>query len=313
MLLSMRIVTLCALVLLVTGGAVPASARVQVLRDHDALLGALLRPHRAGTRYRFGPRLTDLADLSAQSITLQNRALLGQLGFLRTLSLHRSRVGDLRPLATFRRLERLDLGHTDVRSVAPLAALPRLAELSLAFTSVTDLAPLRRCVALRALDLTGTAVPDLSALAGLTLDRLTLGRRGPGPLLDASPLAAVDTVIVAEAPPGVDLTPLARVKVRRLVLDGQPVRSLRGLEGHATLAELSLRRTAVPVAEVRALLRASPRVAVVLPDGRRVGRTITYVLVRPDPRDFPCLRGGPPCESDYFGPVKRPVERFVMP
>lgn len=304
---------LSALVLLVTGSAPPAAARVLVLRDHDALLGALLRPHRAGTRYRFAPPLTDLADLSAQSITVRNRTLLGQLGFLRTLSLRRSRVGDLGFVAALRRLERLDLGHTDVRSLAPLAALPGLTEVSLAFTAVTDLAPLKRCAGLRDLDLTGTPVPDLSALAGVTLERLTLGRRGPGPLLDASPLAAVDTVIVAEAPPGADLAPLARVKVRRLVLDGQPVRSLRPLVGHASLLELSLRGTAVPVAEVRALLRARPQVAVVMPDGRRVGRTVTYVLVPPDPRDYPCLRGGPPCARDYFGPVKRPVERFVRP
>jgi hypothetical protein len=123
----------------------------------------------------------------------------------------------------------------------------------------------------------------------------------------------VDTVIVAEAPPGADLAPLARVRLRRLVLDGQPVRSLRPLVGHATLLDLSLRGTAVPVAEVRALLRARPRVAVILPDGRRVGRVLAWKLVAPDPRDYPCLRGGPPCATDRFGPRRVPVETFVMP
>jgi hypothetical protein len=46
--------------------------------------------------------------------------------FMRALTLSRTDVADLAPLARFVHLERLEVSSTRVRDLAPLAALPRL-------------------------------------------------------------------------------------------------------------------------------------------------------------------------------------------
>lgn len=296
------------------GAAAPsARARTVDVPDHDTLVRLLLRPHAPGVRYRIGPGLAAREELDAEWLRLRNMALLRQLGFVRTLSLRRATVPSFGFLLAMPRLERLDLSRTAIRSLAPLARAVGLTELDLADTPVIDLRPLARMRHLRELDLSGTAVTDLSPLAGRRLRRLTLGRPGRWSLPDLSRLGAVGTLTLRHVVPGLDLAPLRRVRLAELALEGTTVRDLSALAAHPTLDRLSLRRTRVSVAAVRALLRRSPALRVVMPDGRVVGRVTVFREVAPDPRDYPCLVGAGPCLSESFGPQRVRATRFVMP
>ena len=69
-----------------------ARSRATTIQNHKGLLGALLRPHRAGARYRFSARLKGRAELDAEWMALRNLPLLRSLTWLRTAALHRARV-----------------------------------------------------------------------------------------------------------------------------------------------------------------------------------------------------------------------------
>jgi Leucine-rich repeat (LRR) protein len=295
------------------GMAPVAHARTVDIPDHDALVRLLLGPHVPGARYRIAPALAARGELDAEWLRIRNRALLAQLGFVRTLSLRRATVGSFAFLSRMPRLERVDLSRTVIRSLAPLGRASTLRELDLADTSVTDLTPLAGLAGLEELDLSGTRVTDLTPLRGRGLIRLTLGRAGPWALPDLRPLGAVTTLTLRHAPAGLDLAPLRALRLAELVLDGTAVRNIAALAAHPTLTRLSLRHTGVPVASVRALLGRSPGLRVVMPDGRVVGRVVVWRRVAPDPADTPCLVGQGECTREAFGPRLVPSHRFVMP
>lgn len=66
---------------------------------------------------------------------------IGQLTGLQSLSLRKSRITDLAPLAGMTGLQSLDLGGTLITDLAPLAGMKRVRELWIDNTNVTDLRP----------------------------------------------------------------------------------------------------------------------------------------------------------------------------
>lgn len=166
---------------------------------------------------------THVADLAA----------LPSLGRLRTLGLSDSRLGD-----DLARLCRAAPGLTTLitsrcgwlTDLRPLTALP-LTELHIArCENVTDFEPLSSLAGLHTLNLSGTRVRDLGALRGLSklselwLDDCT-GLEDLGPLAS---LPALRLLHLRDAPPGLDLTPLAAN--RRLAVSIRAGQDVQGAE-----------------------------------------------------------------------------------
>lgn len=307
--------TLPALGLLAVGLALGprAQARTVTVNDHETLVGHLLRPPVPGLEVSFGPALVARAELDADGLHLRNTPLLGRLTFLRTLSLRRARVSSFGFLSAMPRLERVDLSATTIRSLEALRLATRLQELDLSDTAVRDLGPLAGLAHIAHLDIAGTRVTSLGPLRGRRLVRLVLGGRGAWALPDLRALSDVGTLVLREAPRGLDLQPLRTLRVAALDLGALAPPHLDALRDHPTLERLVLGSTRVPLDAVRALLRGSPRLQVVLPDGRTVGRVLESREAPPDPRDYPCILGVGPCAEERFGPRRIPRYRFILP
>lgn len=84
-----------------------------------------------------------------------------------SLSLARTRVEDIRPIAGLEKLKTLDLSRTPVASITPLARLTRLTSLDLRESLVVDVRPLAGLIHLQNLDLRATRVRDLTPIAHL--------------------------------------------------------------------------------------------------------------------------------------------------
>lgn len=101
-------------------------------------------------------------------------ALLKQLT---ELNIGRTMVSDLTPLSDLQLLEVLEVDGTGVSDIAPLTRLYKLQYLNLRYTAVSDLTPISGLISLLGLDLEGTPISDISPLSGLTsLSALYLGR-----------------------------------------------------------------------------------------------------------------------------------------
>jgi len=301
------------LILLAQGlGGADAQARTLRIDDHSRLVRTLMQRHRPGTRYRIGARLRAKGDLDADWIAIRNTTLLRQLTWLRSLSLSRATVPGFAFLKRLIRLERLDLSKTRISSVRPLAGLTRLRQVDLSSTRVRDLSPLVRCTSLMDLRLSETRVRDLSVLRSTTLSRLELGSRKMTRLPNLS-ILVVDTLVITDAKPRLDFTPMAKAQVTRLVLDATGVTQLKGLASHPNLRAISLRRTRVTLQTIRALLKKNRALQVVTPKGRTVGRVVQWVQARPRLSNYPCLLGTGACTRETFGWERRRIVRWIAP
>jgi Leucine-rich repeat (LRR) protein len=288
-------------------------ARQVQVTSHEELIGLLLRPPTPGLEVRLAPGLRSRAELDGDGLRIRNERLLASLTHLRTLSLRRASLPTFAFLAAMPLLERVDLSATSIRSLEGLRKAKSLRELDISDTGVVDLIPLADLAHLERLDLSGTRVRDLEPLRGRRLSRLVLGGRGAWALPDLSPLAGVEILILRGAPRRLDLEPLRSLPLGALHLDGMVEPRLDALADHPTLERLVLTGSKVSLGSVRALLRRSGRLGVVLPDGRAVGRVVAFRPRPPDPRDYPCLVGAGSCAREGFGPRREPVFRFVMP
>jgi len=301
------------LFLLVSGlGGSSLQARTLRIDNHSKLVQTLMERHRPGTRYRIGSVLKAKGDLDADWIAIRNVTLLGQLTWLRSLSLSRATVPSFTFLKRLKRLERLDLSKTRISSVRPLTGLTRLRQLDLSSTRVHDLRPLAKLASLMDLRLSETRVSDLTPLRLVSLARLDLGspRMVRPPNLST---LSVDTLVITDAGPRLDLTPLARARIDKLVLDATAVKQLRGLAKNSSLQVISLRRTPMKIQTIRALLAQNRTLQIITPKGRTVGRQITWVRSPPRLSNYPCLQGQGPCTRESFGQERRRVVHYITP
>lgn len=105
--------------------------------------------------------------LSLRRTSISDLRPLAKLTALQWLALGETQVSDLAPLAGLTALQWLDLGGIEVSDLTPLARLTVLEWLNLGLTPVSDLNPLPDLKALRWLHLSGTRVDDITRLAGL--------------------------------------------------------------------------------------------------------------------------------------------------
>ena len=147
------------------------------------------------------PHWNQLVNVPIGSMALDD-AKLNELGFLRDfklreLSINRTTVTDLRPLAGMP-LKSFSAENTPLADIKPLEGMP-LETLRIGDTKVMNLQPLRK-LPLKNLSMAGCqGARDLAALSGLRLVQLDLSRT-----------------------PVEDLTPLAQMPLKELVLDGCP-------------------------------------------------------------------------------------------
>ncbi len=139
---------------------------------------------------------------------------------LKQLDLNGHRGTDLKPLATMKTLEWLDLGGTTVRDISPLAGRP-----------------------LKWLNLEGTKVVSLSALKGAPLQFLNLNnvKVSDVSVLTGMPLVTnlMDKTLVRE------ITALKGMRLQHLSCFKSPVQDIAALEKMTSLRYLDLRGTAI--------------------------------------------------------------------
>ncbi len=196
------------------------------------------------------------------------------------LDLRGTSVSDLGPLRGMR-LTGLKIDSLDVSDLGPLSGMP-LKELTMSWVPVESVEALRACP-LETLDATASGVLDYLPLFGRPLKNVRLGY-GSGRVdlrfLQASP---VEVLTLDHA--GVrDLGPLKGRPLKELDLTGNPVESLKVLEGmkleRLTLHSVDSLRGTAPLGTLSSLqeLTFSWRVPRWLPDELRSSRTLKKVM-----------------------------------
>ena len=156
---------------------------------------------------------------------------------LKFLTIDRSEVSDLTPLAELENLESLSIVRSEVSDLTPLAGLKNLRDLKLRSNRITDLTPLAGLVNLELLLLTQNQIVDLTPLAGLiNLRRLQLNHNQ---IEDISPLRGLVNLqhLQLQHNQIVDISPLRgllSLKVLNLgenpIIDLTPIYGLVGIE-----------------------------------------------------------------------------------
>ncbi len=212
-----------------------------------------------GTWWRDGQ---DKAHLAASDLAPNQHAHqlihLQRFPGLRLLSVSRTDISDLSPLAGLSALQSLDCWSTRVSDLGPLAGLSALQSLDCTGTKVSDLSPLAGLSALQSLDCTGTKVSDLGPLAGLSalqsLDCSYTQVSDLGPLAGLSALQLLYCIGTQVS----DLGPLAGLSaLQSLDCSGTHVSELGPLAGLSALRSLYCWNTQVselgPLAGLSAL------------------------------------------------------------
>lgn len=212
----------------------------------------ILRAYLSGERDSLIERLGCLAERWARGdvdfLYLDGTAIadvgpLSRLRALKVLSLERTRVTDLSPLAGLTNLGFLYLDGTGVSDLSSLAALGGLELLSLENTRVGNLDPLAGLTGLQVLSLENTPVTNLRPLAGLrALKVLFLGHTA---VRDLRPLAALTGLreLRLEGTQVADLTPLRGLDgLQVLFLQDTPVSEIEIWRLKARLPELHISR-----------------------------------------------------------------------
>ena len=142
----------------------------------------------------------------------------------RGISLWRSQISDLEPLASLTTLEWLDLEFTRVSDLLPLAKLTSLSWLNLVRTEVSDVDPLSNLTALKYLGLAFAPVSEIDPIGNLKeLQQLDLAFTS---VLRLEPLSML-------------------TELKSLLLTGTQISDIRPIASLAELEELDLSRTRV--------------------------------------------------------------------
>ena len=111
------------------------------------------------------------------------------------LSIARSEVSDLTPIAELENLHTLKLFNNRISDITPLAGLVNLEVLQLQNNQILDISPLTGLVNLKELNLSGNPIVDFTPIYGLTgIETLRLGLAGSGIPLDSEVLQRLNPV-----------------------------------------------------------------------------------------------------------------------
>lgn len=162
------------------------------------------------------------------------------------ISLDKTSITDLGPLANLTALMRLDFNRTPVTQLLPLSRLTAIRSLSLDETSVTDLAPLSGLIKLENLYLDRTPIADLAPVAELFgLRRLSLSKSAVTDLGPVARLVALETLYLKQTAV-TDLAPIAGlIMLRRLALNQTAITDLAPIASLFRLEFLSLSKSAI--------------------------------------------------------------------
>ena len=135
----------------------------------------------------------NLKGLTISRSEVSDLAPLAGLENLQALKLNNNRITDISPLSGLVNLQHLELHDNQIVDISPLAGLTRLQDLRLNRNEVVDITPLSGLVNLRYLELQGNQISDITPLQGLVnLEGLRLGRN---PITDFTPLYGLAGVI----------------------------------------------------------------------------------------------------------------------
>lgn len=137
---------------------------------------------------------------------------LAGLENLQALKLNYNRITDISPLSGLVNLQRLELHDNQIVDISPLAGLIGLQDLRLKSNEVVDISPLSGLVNLRHLELHGNQISDISPLQGLVnLEVLNLGGN---PITDFTPLYGLPRVTVGISGLSIDFETFQRLNQR---------------------------------------------------------------------------------------------------
>ncbi len=132
-------------------------------------------------------------------------------------------ITDIRSLAAFKNLNKLELMFQSVSDISALAGLSKLQYLSLGGNQITDFSPLSGLTEMDSLQIWGNQASDLSPLAGMT--KLKVLMIGGCPVTDISVVANFKELIILDITtcPISDISALAGLPLRQLKLSGCPI------------------------------------------------------------------------------------------
>jgi Leucine-rich repeat (LRR) protein len=137
-------------------------------------------------------RFPGLRLLSVSRTDISDLGPLAGMGALQSLYCVGTQVSNLAPLERLSTLQSLDCLDSQVSDLGPLAGLTSLQSLHCSYTKVSDLGPLAGLTGLQKLDCSETQVSDLGPLAGLT--SLQSLRCGGTQVSDLGPLAGLTSL-----------------------------------------------------------------------------------------------------------------------
>ena len=151
---------------------------------------------------------------------------------LEFLSIVRSEVSDLTPLAGLENLQVLKLNYNRITDISPLSGLVNLQELGLQNNQIVDISPLAGLIGLRDLRLKSNEVVDISPLSGLVnLRYLELQDNQISDITPLQGLVNLEGLSLAGNQIS-DISPLqGLVNLKELILGGNPITDFTPLYG----------------------------------------------------------------------------------
>jgi internalin A len=171
------------------------------------------------------------------------------------LNLHNKKISDLRPFASFHKLEWLFLSNNQILDLEPLSDLKNLKELYLATNEIRVLTPLAKLSNLEKIDLRNNQISNLQPLANLNdLRVLDLRNNRIANLAPISRLKSLPHLFLSNNQIS-DLRPLSNMGLSTLYLDNNQIRDIHPLSG---LNLLTLHLSNNPISGISQDLDRSP-------------------------------------------------------
>ena len=150
----------------------------------------------------------NLRGLTIDRSEISDLAPLAGLENLQALRLNYNRITDISPLFGLVNLQRLQLHNNQIVDISPLAGLTGLRDLRMKSNKVVDITPLSGLVNLRYLELQDNQISDISPLQGLVnLEGLSLAENQISDISPLQGLVNLEVLILAENPI-TDFTPI---------------------------------------------------------------------------------------------------------
>jgi internalin A len=160
------------------------------------------------------------------------------------LDLRDSRVSDLRPLASFKKLEYLWLDNNQISDLTPLANLSSLRTINLSHNLISDLRPLAGLTKVDAVYLDNNQISDLQPLVSLkNVYHIRLNNNQISDLRPLSRMSRLSTINLEKNRIS-DVKPLAALSgsLRELILNDNQITDLRSLAALHRLEQLHVRK-----------------------------------------------------------------------